>query len=112
MRLFLFAAGLIGLTACSEPGGSPTPDRSDWDQPDQTPDDPNAGDPVDTANPWPEDTENWDDDEPVDEGCEGPVGLNKGDCAPDFTMTSSRNTEVSLSQFQGKRVIVVGTATW
>ena len=45
-----------------------------------------------------------------EEDCD--VGLNKGQCAPDFTLTSSKYTEVSLSDFKGKRVIVVGSATW
>jgi hypothetical protein len=109
MRTTLLASLLGLLMACSSPADSSRPGRDGVQPPDNIPD--NTDD-VDTAVPWPEDTENWEDDEPVDEGCQGPIGLNQGDCAPDFTMTSSRNTEVSLSQFSGKKVIVIGSATW
>jgi hypothetical protein len=45
--------------------------------------------------------------------CEGPVGLNPGDCPPDMsTVLLSDGSQIDLNDFQGQRVVVLGTATW
>ena len=45
-----------------------------------------------------------------DDGCT--VGLEVGDCAPDFTLRASDGTSYTLSERGGERVILVGSATW
>ncbi|MEE8413457.1 MAG: TlpA disulfide reductase family protein [Dehalococcoidales bacterium] len=40
------------------------------------------------------------------------VGLNKGDMAPDFTLTDLDGNQVSLSDFRGKTVFLNFWATW
>lgn len=47
---------------------------------------------------------------PVADGCE--VGLQPGQCPPDFTLTSAEGVDVTLSDLQGKRVVVLGTSNW
>jgi len=47
-----------------------------------------------------------------DVGCEGDVGIEAGNCAPDFALVSADGSLVTLSKFQGQRVVVLGTATW
>ena len=40
------------------------------------------------------------------------TGLNKGDLAPDITMTNLDGEEVKLSDFRGKKVVLNFWATW
>lgn len=40
------------------------------------------------------------------------VGLNQGELAPDFTLLTTENEELTLSDYQGKRVIMNLWATW
>lgn len=44
--------------------------------------------------------------------CSGPYGLQVGDCAPDFTLTSAEGERVSLHDYAGQRILVIGSATW
>lgn len=46
------------------------------------------------------------------EGCEGDVGLDAGDCAPDFSLISADGGQVTLSELASQRVVVLGSATW
>lgn len=90
------------LAACASPDGSEATNRPDriWDRP--------GSDQQDSAAIV--DSVYWEDTATTEDDC--PVGLNDGQCAPDFTLTSSRDTSVSLSDFKGKRIIIVGSATW
>lgn len=61
--------------------------------------------------------ENTDDTSTTDSvantACEGPIGLNPGDCPPAMdTVILSDGSQVDLGDFQGQRIIVLGTATW
>ena len=44
--------------------------------------------------------------------CTGTLGLQEGECAPDFTLTSSTGEERSLAEFAGQPVLVMGSASW
>ncbi|MCP4807377.1 MAG: redoxin domain-containing protein [Proteobacteria bacterium] len=44
--------------------------------------------------------------------CTGTLGLEVGDCAPDFTLTSSLGEERSLADYSGQPVLIVGSASW
>jgi len=96
------------LLACASPGGD---DGTATNRPDRLPGSQNGNNEeeenVVDSTFWEDTAGNFEEEE---DDC--PVGLNKGQCAPDFTLTSSRNTDVSLSDYGGKRVIVVGSATW
>lgn len=54
------------------------------------------------------------DSDPVDEfeACEGAIGLNAGDCPPEFALLAGDGSQVSLGDFPGQRIVVIGTATW
>ena len=51
-----------------------------------------------------------DDDDATPE-CES-YGLEPGDCPPEFELPSTSGGQVSLGDFQGERVIVLGTSNW
>ncbi len=40
------------------------------------------------------------------------VGIDEGDCAPDFTLPSADGASVTLSDRLGERVVVVGSSLW
>ena len=40
------------------------------------------------------------------------VGLGIGETAPDFTLADQNGNLVSLSDYSGQRVMIVGTASW
>ncbi len=40
------------------------------------------------------------------------VGLEVGDCAPDFTLDGTDGSELSLSEQGNQRILVFGTANW
>ncbi len=40
------------------------------------------------------------------------VGLEVGDCAPDFTLDGTDGSELSLSEQGSQRILVFGTANW
>jgi len=40
------------------------------------------------------------------------IGLNEGDCAPDFTSLDQTGEDVSLSDFDGAPRLIIGTAAW
>lgn len=46
----------------------------------------------------------------------GPVpcemGLSPGDCAPDFTLVNADGESVTLSELQGRRLVVLGSSLW
>ncbi|GEM_PF-4706422 len=46
------------------------------------------------------------------EPCQGPTGLQVGDCAPEFTLLDSDGVSTSLSEQIGGRVLVMGSASW
>lgn len=43
---------------------------------------------------------------------DAPVGLDVGDCAPDFTLIDSANDEVALYDLDAAPTLIVGTAAW
>ena len=53
----------------------------------------------------------WLEMEPGEEDCDGPIGVDVGDCAPDFELPDQDDEVVTLSQYQG-RVTVLSTAGW
>jgi thiol-disulfide isomerase/thioredoxin len=44
--------------------------------------------------------------------CEGKIGVNVGECSPDFSIQSIDGKTYSLSQFKGKIVLLNFWATW
>ncbi len=40
------------------------------------------------------------------------IGLDVGDCPPDFTLPSTSGGDVTLSMRGGERVILVGSSIW
>lgn len=44
--------------------------------------------------------------------CTGTLGLQEGECAPDFTLVSTAGEERSLAEFAGQPVLVMGSASW
>ena len=40
------------------------------------------------------------------------VGLAVGECPPEFTLSAVAGGSLSLSEFVGQRVIVIGTSNW
>ncbi len=49
---------------------------------------------------------------PDDIACEGKVGVNVGECSPNFSIQSIDGKSYSLSQFKGKVVLLNFWATW
>lgn len=52
------------------------------------------------------------DTDDTDDAVDCEVGLLEGDCAPDFTLPDADGTDRALSDFDGQRVVVIGTAEW
>ncbi len=40
------------------------------------------------------------------------IGLEEGDCPPDFTLPDADGADQTLSDFRGDRVLILGTAEW
>jgi|GEM_PF-2950827 len=47
-----------------------------------------------------------------DGGVDCAIGLEEGDCAPDFTLPDSEGVDRSLGDYTGQRVLILGTAEW
>jgi ABC-type oligopeptide transport system substrate-binding subunit len=58
------------------------------------------------------DTDAGSGDTDTDEGPDCIEGLLEGDCAPDFTLPDADGVDRSLSDFEGQRVVIIGTAEW
>ncbi|MFT5583165.1 MAG: cytochrome oxidase Cu insertion factor (SCO1/SenC/PrrC family) [Cognaticolwellia sp.] len=52
------------------------------------------------------------DSDAVDSGPSAPEGFDIGEMAPNFTLPNAEGQTVSLTDYQGGRVAVVGTASW
>ncbi len=88
MRWTLLLFGPLGLLVGCAPGVSGGDD-----------DDSNA----------PNDDDSGDDD---DASTCDVYGLEPGDCPPEFTLPSTAGGQVALGDFQGQRIIVLGTSNW
>ena len=55
--------------------------------------------------------QDWHEMEPGAEICDGPVGVDVGNCAPDIELPDQGDGMVTLSRYRG-RVTVLSTAGW
>jgi peroxiredoxin len=110
IRYALAPALVVGtLVGCA--GGKTTPDgASDTAVPAEPgPDGAGDGDSDDAADGDPGGDSSGDSG---DDGTEPVVGLEVGLRVPDFSLPDPSGTLVSLSDFRGKRIIIMGTAAW